>query len=80
MYELVIEWKGHSMSLSSEKLQVEYGFQELIIWITNMREDHSVCINLNYTDVLKMSVTEIAAAYIKVEGTLTGHKYNHFRI
>ena len=79
-YELVIEWEDHGMSLSSRTLQVEYGFQEQGIWITNIRKDYSVYINLNYADVLKMGVTETAAAYIKVEGTLTGHKYNHLKM
>ena len=35
-YELVIEWEDHGMSLSSRTRQVEYGFQEQSIWITNI--------------------------------------------
>ena len=65
------------MGLSSKKLHVEYGFQERSIWITNIRDNYSVNINLDYADVLIMSVMEIAAAYIKVEGIHMEYKNNH---
>ena len=79
-YELVIEQEGHGMGLSYKKLHVEYGFQERSIWITNIRDNYSVNINLDYADVLIMSVMEIAAAYIKVEGIHMEYKINHFKI
>ena len=68
------------MGLSYKKLHVEYGFQERSIWITNIRDNYSVNINLDYADVLIMSVMEIAAAYIKVEGIHMEYKINHFKI
>ena len=79
-YERVIEWEDHGMSSPSRTFPVEYGFQERSIWITNIRDNYSVNINLDYADVLIMSVMEIAAAYIKVEGIHMEYKINHFKI